>query len=43
MTFEKMRPDFIVRRKGSLSLPIAGAMLYSLAALLRQHAASAWN
>ena len=34
MTLEEMRADFIVRRKGLLSLPIAGAMLYSVAALL---------
>lgn len=34
MTFDEMRADFIARRKGSLSLPIAGAILYSLAALL---------
>ena len=34
MTFEDMRADFIARRKGSLSLPITGALLYSLAALL---------
>lgn len=34
MTLEEMRADFIARRKGSLSLPIAGAILYSLAALL---------
>lgn len=34
MTLEEMRSDFIARRKGSLSLPIAGAILYSIAALL---------
>jgi hypothetical protein len=34
MTFREMRADFIARRKGSLSLPIAGAILYALAALM---------
>lgn len=34
MTLDEMRADFIARRKGSLSLPLAGAALYSLAALL---------
>src|SRR4029453_7518847 len=34
MTFEEMRADFIARRKGSLSLPMAGATLYSIAAFL---------
>ena len=34
MTIKEMRADFIERRKASLSLPIAGAILYSIAALL---------
>lgn len=28
MTFEEMRRDFIVRRKGSLALPLTGALVY---------------
>ncbi|MFL6787451.1 MAG: DUF7010 family protein [Sphingomicrobium sp.] len=34
MTLQEMRADFITRRKGSVSLPIAGAMLYAIAAAL---------
>lgn len=34
MTFDEMRADFIVRRKGSLALPITGATVYTLAAIL---------
>jgi hypothetical protein len=34
MTLEEMRADFIARRKGSLSLPMVGAVLYALAAVL---------
>jgi hypothetical protein len=34
MTFEEMRADFIIRRKGSLALPITGVIVYSAAALL---------
>ncbi len=33
MTFEEMRSDFIARRKGVPSLPIAGCLNYSAAAL----------
>lgn len=33
MTFEEMQRDFIVRRKGSLALPITGALVYSAAAV----------
>ncbi|EQB31249.1 DUF7010 family protein [Sphingobium ummariense] len=34
MTFDEMRVDFIVRRRGSLALPITGLIVYSTAALL---------
>lgn len=34
MTFEEMRADFIIRRKGSLALPMTGAIVYAAAALL---------
>ena len=34
MTFEEMRVDFIVRRKGSLALPMTGCIVYSMAAIL---------
>lgn len=34
MTFDQMRTDFIVRRKGSLALPMTGVIVYSAAALL---------
>lgn len=34
MTFDEMRADFIIRRKGSLALPITGVIAYSAAALL---------
>ena len=34
MTFEEMRADFVTRRKGSLALPMTGAIVYSAAALL---------
>lgn len=34
MTFEEMQRDFIVRRKGSLALPLTGVIVYSAAALL---------
>ena len=34
MTFDEMRADFIIRRKGSLGLPITGVIAYSAAALL---------
>ena len=34
MTFEEMRIDFVTRRKGSLALPITGAIVYTTAALL---------
>ena len=34
MTFQEMRLDFITRRKGSLSLPITGVIVYSTAAIL---------
>lgn len=34
MTFDEMRADFIVRRKGSLALPITGVIVYSSCALL---------
>jgi hypothetical protein len=34
MTFEEMRADYVVRRKGVPSLPITGAIAYSVAALL---------
>ena len=34
MTFDEMRADFIVRRKGSLALPMTGVVAYSMAAIL---------
>ncbi len=34
MTFEEMRADFIVRRRGSVSLPMTGAINYGAAVLL---------
>lgn len=34
MTFEEMRADFIIRRKGSISLPMTGVIVYSTAAVL---------
>lgn len=34
MTFDEMRADFIIRRKGSLALPITGVIVYSAAAIL---------
>ncbi|MCI4590886.1 hypothetical protein MOK15_12390 [Sphingobium sp. BYY-5] len=34
MDFMQMRTDFIVRRKGSLALPMTGIIVYSIAALL---------
>ena len=34
MTFDEMRADFIIRRKGSLALPITDVIIYSTAALL---------
>jgi len=34
VTFEEMQKDFIVRRKGSLALPLTGVIVYSTAALL---------
>ena len=34
MTFQEMRLDFITRRKGSMALPITGAIVYSTAAAL---------
>ncbi|WP_152616232.1 DUF7010 family protein [Sphingomonas sp. ERG5] len=34
MTFDEMRADFIIRRKGSLALPITGVLVYSAIALL---------
>ncbi len=34
MTFEEMQKDFIVRRKGSLALPMTGVIVYSIAAVL---------
>jgi hypothetical protein len=34
MTFEEMQKDFIVRRKGSLALPITGVLVYSAAAVI---------
>jgi uncharacterized protein DUF7010 len=34
MTFDEMRADFIIRRKGALALPITGLIAYSVAALL---------
>jgi len=34
VTFEEMQKDFIVRRKGSLALPLTGVIVYSAAALL---------
>lgn len=33
MTFEEMQKDFIVRRKGSLALPMTGAIVYTTAAI----------
>ena len=33
-TLQEMRLDFITRRKGSMALPITGAIVYSLAAIL---------
>lgn len=43
MTIEEMRADFIARRKGSLSLPIAGSALYAIAALLSLWVSPAWH
>lgn len=43
MTIDEMRADFIARRKGSLSLPIVGAMMYSVAALLSLGAPRSWH
>ena len=34
LTFEELRADFIIRRKGSLALPITGLLVYAAAALL---------
>lgn len=34
VTFQEMQKDFIVRRKGSLALPLTGVIVYSAAALL---------
>jgi len=34
MSFDEMRADFIIRRKGMLALPMTGAVVYSAAALL---------
>jgi hypothetical protein len=34
MTLQEMRLDFILRRKGSLALPITGSIVYSAAAML---------
>lgn len=34
MTLEEMRLDFIMRRKGSLALPLTGILVYSTAAIL---------
>ena len=34
MTLQEMRRDFILRRKGSMALPITGIMVYSSAAVL---------
>lgn len=34
MNFQELRLDFIMRRKGSMALPITGIMVYSAAAIL---------
>lgn len=34
MSFDEMRADFIIRRKGLLALPMTGVVVYSAAALL---------
>ena len=34
MTFQELRLDFIMRRKGSMALPITGIIVYSAAAIL---------
>jgi hypothetical protein len=34
MTFEEMRADFIIRRRGLLALPMTGTIVYSMAAIL---------
>lgn len=43
MSFEEMRADFIVRRRGSLALPTTGAIVYSVAALLSLVVAPPWH
>lgn len=43
MTLDEMRADFIVRRRGSVSLPTAGAISYATAALLSLAAPQSWH
>jgi len=43
MTFQEMRLDFIIRRKGSLALPICGIIVYSVAAALSLFLDHRWH
>lgn len=43
MTFEEMQKDFIVRRKGSLALPMTGVVVYSAAAILSLFVDHQWH
>jgi hypothetical protein len=43
MTLDEMRVDFIVRRKGSLALPMTGVINYAVAAALSLIAPAAWH
>jgi hypothetical protein len=42
MTLDELRTDFILRRKGCLSLPITGCIVWSLAALASFFVPPAW-
>lgn len=43
MTLDEMRVDFIVRRRGSVALPITGVINYAVAALLSLVTPLAWH
>ena len=43
MTLQEMRLDFILRRKGSVALPITGMIVYSLAAVLSLVVDARWH
>jgi hypothetical protein len=43
MTFDEMRADFIVRRRGSLALPMTGVIVYSVAALTSLAVDQSWH